>query len=100
MAARVPTPSFSKMSGIKGAKHLPKPYKLRRFYTQDEVAAHCTSDDCWVSFFDGVYDLTKLLADNHSKQAELCKPIAAVAGLDITYWFDPVTQEVRIRLIF
>jgi len=94
MSARVPTPNFSKMTGYKNAKHLPKPFKIRRYYTSEEVAAHCTADDCWVSFFDGVYDLTKLLADNHNKSSELCKPIAAVAGQDITYWFDPVTQEV------
>ena len=91
MAARVPTPNFSKMSNIKNAKHLPKPFKIRRFYTQEELAAHCTSDNCWVSFFDGVYDLTKILADNQTRNAELCKPIAAVAGEDITHWFDLVT---------
>jgi len=51
-------------SGYANATHLPKPYKLRRYYTPEEVQAHCTADDCWVSFFSGVYDLTKLLADN------------------------------------
>lgn len=64
MAARVPTPQYSKMSSVAEAKHLPKPHKLRRYYTPEEVAAHMTHDDCWVSFFDGVYDLTKLLAMN------------------------------------
>jgi cytochrome b involved in lipid metabolism len=62
MAARVPTPHQSEMSNLKDATHLPAPYKLRRYYTPEEVAAHATHDDCWVSFFNGVYDLTKLLA--------------------------------------
>jgi len=79
------------MSSIPDAKHLPKPYKLRRYYTPEEVEAHNTYDDCWVSFFDGVYDMTKLLAMNWEKNADLCKPIASVAGSDITHWFDIVT---------
>lgn len=87
MSARVPTPQYSKESGH-GYKHLPKPYKLRRYYTPEEVALHCTSDDCWVSFFNGVYDLTKLLADNRAQFSELCTPIEKVAGTDITHWFD------------
>ena len=74
--------------------NLPKPYKLRRFYTPGEVARHNTSDDCWVSFFYGVYDLTKLLHDNWETQAELCIPIGKVAGTDISHWFDIVSQEV------
>lgn len=75
--------------------NLPKPYKLRRFYTPGEVERHNTSNDCWVSFFYGVYDLTKLLHDNKEKQAELCIPIANAAGTDISHWFDIVSQEVR-----
>jgi cytochrome b involved in lipid metabolism len=64
MTARIPDPIYQKMSGQPNAKHLPKPQKLRRYYTPEEVALHQTHDDCWVSFFNGVYDLTKLLADN------------------------------------
>ena len=76
MSARVPTPNYSQPSGYKKATHLPKPYKIRRFYTSEEVKLHQTADDCWVSFFNGVYDLTKLLADNQKDQGELCSPIA------------------------
>jgi hypothetical protein len=76
---------------------LPKPYKLRRFYTPEEIALHQTADDCWVSFFSGVYDLSKLLADNQATQGDLCVPIAKVAGTDISHWFDPMTQEVSSR---
>ena len=63
MAARIPTPKYSKISGYKDAKHLPKMFKLRRYYTSTEVAFHNTYNDCWVSFFNEVYDLTKLLSD-------------------------------------
>ena len=85
---------ISKLSGVKEAKHLPKPYKMRRFYTPTEVAQHNTASDCWVSFFFGVYDLSKLLAAQPASQSELCVPIAKVAGCDITNWFDPISQEV------
>ena len=97
MAARVPTPQLSQPSGYQDGKsvNLPKPFKLRRFYTPGEVARHNTANDCWVSFFYGVYDLTKLIHDNLENQAALCKPIYDVAGSDISHWFDPISQEPK-----
>ena len=94
MAARIPTPRFSKPSGHKDATHLPKPFKLRRFYTPREVGGHNTSDNCWVSFFDEVYDLSKLIQDNFGPE---CEPMIKAAGTDITHWFDSATKEVKIQ---
>lgn len=74
--------------------HLPRPYKLRRYYLNAEVAVHNTKDDCWVSFFGQVFDLTRLLQDNFT--SELCDPIVLAAGTDITHWFDPATREVSL----
>jgi cytochrome b involved in lipid metabolism len=91
MAAKIPTPRFSAVSGQKENKHLPKPYKLRRYYTPDEVSLHNTSNDVFVSFFHKVYDLTLLIQGNYN---ELCEPIIKAAGTDITHWFDPDTREV------
>ena len=68
-------------------------YKLRRFYLPSEVATHNTADDCWVSFFNQVYDLTQLIAENSDSQ--LCDPIVLAAGSDITHWFDPKTREPK-----
>ena len=96
MAARIPTPVYSKKSGYKDAKHLPKPFKLRRYYTPTEVALHNTADDCWVSFFNEVYNLSKLIQDNYSNE---CQPLIKAAGSDITHWFDPLTREVIIIII-
>ena len=93
MAARVPSPKYSKPSGYKDAKHLPKPFKLRRYYTPTEVALHNTADDLWVSFFNEVYNLSKLIQDNYNAE---CEPIIRAAGTDISHWFDPVSREVRI----
>ena len=96
MAARIPSPKFSRPSGYKEAKHLPKPFKLRRYYTPTEVSQHNTADDCWVSFFNEAYNLSKLIQDNYCEE---CEPLIKAAGTDITHWFDPLTREVRIKLI-
>ncbi|CDW91187.1 cytochrome b5-like heme steroid binding domain containing protein [Stylonychia lemnae] len=93
MRARIPTPRQSEHSEQKQALHLPKPYKLRRYYLPSEVAHHNTKDDCWVSFFNQVFDLTQLLQENFT--SELCDPIVLNAGTDITHWFDPLTKEPK-----
>ena len=96
MAARIPTPRQSKPSGVKNANHLPRPYKLRNFYTPQEVTCHSTADNCWVSFNHEVYDLTKLLQKNI--HLETCKPIIHAAGTDITHWLDEETGEPKMAM--
>ena len=68
-------------------KNLPAPYKIRNYYIPSEVSVHNTADNCWISMFNQVYDLTKLIQENHSN--ELCDPIVLAAGTDITHWFNP-----------
>jgi cytochrome b involved in lipid metabolism len=88
MRARIPTPRSSALSKpASESMHLPRPYKLRRYYLNAEVAVHNTKDDCWVSFFGQVFDLTRLLQDNYT--SEQCDPIVLAAGTDITHWFEP-----------
>ena len=95
MAAKIPDLKYSKLSGVEDARHLPPPYRLRRYYTPFEVSQHKTADDCWVSFFNKVYDLTLLIQENHGNQLNLCEPIIKAAGTDITHWFDPTTKEPK-----
>ena len=96
MAARIPTPRESKPSGHRLATHLPRPYKLHNFYTPSEVHTHNTSDNCWVSFFHEVYDLTQLIQDNiHLPE---CIPLIKAAGTDITHWMDSVSHEPNMEL--
>jgi cytochrome b involved in lipid metabolism len=91
MRARVPSPREHVRSHLpeksEETKNIPRPYKLRRFYTPDEVSVHNTSDDCWFSFFGQVFDLTLLIKENYQDVA--CDPLVLVAGQDITHWFDP-----------
>ena len=74
-------------------QHFPAPYTARRYYTPIEVRQHNTANDCWVSFFDEVYDLTDLIQKSYSP---LVDPLIKRAGTDISDWFDPNTRDVRI----
>eukprot|EP00742_Colponemidia_sp_Colp-10_P001742 GILJ01001865.1.p1 GENE.GILJ01001865.1~~GILJ01001865.1.p1 ORF type:complete len:239 (+),score=27.01 GILJ01001865.1:45-719(+) len=67
-------------------------FALRRYYTPSEVSCHNSGDDCWVSFFYRVYDLTPLVKAN---RGPLVEPLIRAAGQDITHWFNPKTQEPK-----
>ena len=72
-------------------KDLPAPYKKRRYYTPEEVKAHNTPNDCWIVIFNEVFDVTRLIQQNYSKEID---PIIKSAGSDISHWFDRLTNEV------
>ena len=59
----VHSPEFiiTNLSETKTHKNLPKPYKIRNYYTMADVEKHNTSNDCWVVVYHKVYDLTKLI---------------------------------------
>ena len=92
MTAKLLPEKFSELSDIKKAKHLPAPYKLRRYYMPSEVAVHNTANDCWVSLFGEVCDLTLLIQKNYCAEVE---PMIKAAGADITHWFDSKTREPK-----
>lgn len=81
------------MNNNLNSKNLPAPAKRRRYYTPDEVRSHNTANDCWVSIFNEVFDLTELIQNNYSK---LIDPIVKEAGRDISNWFDPITKDVSV----
>lgn len=95
--ARVPTPKISKKADAMfeedHLKDLPQLYKIRKYYLPQELAEHNTSDNCWVSFFNQVFDLSKLIAENY--ESTLCDPIVLAAGTDISHWFDQNTREPK-----
>eukprot|EP00054_Salpingoeca_dolichothecata_P004916 m.32452 g.32452 ORF g.32452 m.32452 type:complete len:217 (-) comp14971_c0_seq2:46-696(-) len=65
----------------------------QRYYTPSEVAQHSTQNDLWLSFLGKVVDLSSL-AEAHAGDL-LMKPIVAVAGTDISHWFDQETKDIR-----
>ncbi len=81
---------------ILNTKNLPAPIKRRRYYTPNEIKNHCTSNDCWISIFNEVYDLTELVQLNYNK---LIDPIIKEAGKDISHWFDLVTKDPKEQII-
>jgi cytochrome b involved in lipid metabolism len=74
-------------------KNMPPPFKKRRYYTPEEVSKHNSSNNCWISIFYEVYDLTELIQKNYNK---LLDPIIHYAGTDLSHWFDPITKDVNI----
>lgn len=70
--------------------------KRSRYYTPNEVALHNTPNDLWVSFLGKVYDLTVLVTNN--KGNELIAPILAVAGQDISHWFNSRTGDIKTHV--
>lgn len=45
-------------------QYVAKPFKHKRYYTTTDLMIHNTADDCWVSFFNEVFDLTELIQSN------------------------------------
>ena len=96
---RVPTPKISRPKDSEVVademykNNIGPRYKLRRFYLPAEVATHNSQNDCWVTLFNKVYDLTKLIAEN--AENPLCDPIVLAGGTDITHWFDPATKDPK-----
>lgn len=63
------------------------------YFAPFEVVIHNTPDDCWVSFLGKVIDITPLIK---MYEKEKCvKPLLAMAGKDISHWFDKRTKDIR-----
>lgn len=72
-----------------------------KYYTAEEVSMHNCAEDCWISIYNDVYDLTPLLTSNRGPLAE---PLINEAGKSISHWFDKdgvktfMDPEKNIRL--
>ena len=63
-----------------------------KYFTAEEIAMHNTADDCWVSIYEKVYDLTRLIKENRDLLAD---PIINAAGSSISHWFREDTRDVK-----
>jgi hypothetical protein len=63
-----------------------------KYYTPEEVALHNNADDCWVSIYEKIYNLTALIAANRGVLAD---PIIKSAGTSISHWFREDTKDVK-----
>jgi len=66
--------------------------KKRRYYTPNEVAKHNCLENCWVSIFHKVYNISQLVVEN--RDSDLINPLVEFAGQDISDWFDESTGDV------
>lgn len=57
---------------------------MSKFFTPEEVSYHNCSDDCWVSVFDTIFDLSDLIKANNGP---LAMPLIQAAGTSISHWF-------------
>lgn len=65
---------------------------MKKYFTQEEIAQHNSGDDCWVSIFDKVYNLTSLIANNRNA---LSMPLIEAAGTNISHWFNEKTGDCK-----
>ena len=76
-----------------------------RYFTAEEVARHNCREDCWVSIYDNVFDITPLVVQG---PGELSAPLLKAAGTSISHWFSKedgdlktfIDPEKNIRLPF
>ncbi|XP_028133541.1 cytochrome b5 domain-containing protein 1 [Diabrotica virgifera virgifera] len=63
------------------------------YYAPFEVVIHNTPEDCWVSFLGKVFDVTPIVERHRNERCVL--PLLAMAGKDITQWFDEATGDIQ-----
>lgn len=63
-----------------------------KYFTNEEIACHNNSDDCWVSISNDVYNLTDLIKAN---RGILANPLINVAGTSISHWFKDNSRDLK-----
>jgi fatty acid desaturase len=64
-------------------------------YFLDEVAKHCTENDCWVIIDGDVLDVTEFLRQHPGGVSVICKP--GRAGKDVTAHFEKIGHSASAR---
>ena len=63
-----------------------------KYFTEVEISLHKNPEDCWVSIFDSVYNLSDLIKEN---RGVLAHPLINAAGTSISHWFNEKTGDVK-----
>lgn len=58
------------------------------YFLPEEVAAHCSYEDCWITIHGVVKNVTGLIERFRRDSADLVVPILREAGQDVSHWFD------------
>ncbi len=65
---------------------------VQKYYTAEEIRIHNCAEDCWVSVFDKVFNLTALIKEN---RGPLANPLIEAAGESISHWFNEKNGDVK-----
>lgn len=68
----------------------------KNYYNVEDIELHSTYNDCWISIFGKVLDLSELIIRN--KASALVVPILQNAGKDLTHWFDAKTKDPKTKI--
>lgn len=68
---------------------------VQKYYTAEEIRIHNCAEDCWVSVFEKVFNLTELIKEN---RGPLANPLIEVAGESISHWFNEKTGDLKIYM--
>ncbi len=63
-----------------------------KYFTKEEISVHNNPEDCWVSIFTDVYDLSELINEN---RGVLANPLIEAAGTSISHWFKENSRDVK-----
>ena len=63
-----------------------------KYFTNDEIACHNNPEDCWVSIFSDVYNISELIREN---RGVLANPLIKAAGTSISHWFKENSRDIK-----
>jgi len=67
--------------------------KITAVFTEEEVAKHCTKDDCWMIIKGGVYDITTYFSEHPGGQRALLK-FAGKDGTENVQFHSPKMMSI------
>lgn len=65
---------------------------MTKYFTQEEISLHNNPENCWVTIFENVYDLSDLIMSN---RGALANPLVEAGGSSISHWFNEKTGDIK-----
>lgn len=67
------------------------------YYTKEQVARHCTPDDCWIIAHGSVYDVTRYLGKHPGGAQSILKRAGGDASLDFDFHSGYAKRKLWVR---
>ncbi len=62
------------------------------YFTKEEISFHNNPEDCWVSIFNDVFNISDLIKEN---RGILANPLITAAGTSISHWFKEGSRDLK-----